>query len=734
MWRRTEWGSEIGRNAFLYLILFAWMYQLLAPLGQVGNIPDMTEFYLFVGALLLIDLLIPRIIWKSLLKWLAVFYMLHGFFYSHIPLWQEDWILQGMQQLSSGAGELATRHPMAANEFTRTFLFLLFLWIAASVYRNAVGSRVWLFVLLFVGETVLGTIDTFFPPDSSGYVVRYFLFGFLLMAFSQLPELERISKIPDKLRGWSAGWVAWTLLIPLVAVGTGIAAPKFPPDWPDPVSFLQGKAAGETATGNKRIGYGSNDERLGGGFVMDDTVVFSVIANERGYYRGESKTIYTGKGWESTGRGGMQLRGNGSQILQNPAVQDRYGVANGVKSKQVTQEVHIENSGFDVLFAQYQLTDIGVGTRPPNAGRVFDPAGWKVSDTLRNGDAYRVVSQVPYYDPQGIIEREKKQPQAKGDEQYLQLPETLPKRVIDLARQITAGKATAYEKAKAIEQYLRTNYRYQTEDIPYPAAEQDFVDQFLFESKEGYCDHFSTSMVVMARAAGLQARWTKGFTDGEMDLSVNLPDKEMTKYVIRNKNAHSWPEVFIPGTGWIPFEPTATFSQPVIQELAPVPATSTPEPTKNDQPNLPEEEDPSVDVSRQIDWSVITKIALGLTVLLLIAGILFWRKLLVAYYIRRPMMPGNDAKSAVLLAVERLLTALQRFGWKREPSLTVREFGAEITNKGFRGNEWIMVAKLYERVRYGDKSMEQKDLKEMRSLWERILRKAGRSSGRTNKR
>jgi hypothetical protein len=565
-------------------------------------------------------------------------------------------------------------------------------------------------------------------------VVRYFLFGFLLMAFSQLPELERMSKIPEKLRGWSAGWVAWTLVITLVAVGTGIAAPKFPPDWPDPVSFLQGKVARENATGSKRIGYGNNDERLGGGFVMDDTVVFSVIANERGYYRGESKTVYTGKGWESTGVGAVQLRGSDSQILQNSALQNRYGVANGIKSKQVTQEVQIENGSFDVLLAQYQLTDIRVGTRSANAGRIFDPAGWKVSGTLRSGDAYRVVSQVPYYDPQGIIDREKNRPQVRIDEQYLQLPATLPKRVVDLAQQITAGEATAYEKAKAIEEYLRTNYRYQTEDIPYPAENQDFVDQFLFESKAGYCDHFSTSMVVMARAAGLQARWTKGFTDGEMDLSVNLPDKEMTKYVIRNKNAHSWPEVLIPGTGWIPFEPTATFSQPVVQEAAPIPTNSTPEPTQNEQPNLLEEEDPGVDVSNQVDWSVITKIALALTVLLLIAGVLFWRKLLLAYYIRRPMMKGNDVKSAVLLAVERLLTVLQRFGWKREPSLTVREFGAEMTNKGFRGNEWMMLAKLYERVRYGDKSMEQKDLKEMRSLWERILRKAGRSTGRTNRR
>lgn len=730
MWQPTKWGSgTLWRDAFLYMILFAWLYQLLAALGQTGGIPDMTGFYLFVGTLLLIDLLVAGVIGRSILKGMAVLVALHYFFERHTAIWQPDWLIRGLSQLTDGVSYILQKHVMETNDFTRTFLFLQFLWIAASVYRNAVGSRIWLFVLLFVGEIVLGVADTFFPPDSSGYVVQYFLFGFLLMAFSQLPELERWTKLPQKLKGWPMGWVVWTLAITLAAVGTGIAAPKFPPAWPDPVSFLQGKTAREDGAGTKRIGYGSNDERLGGSFKMDNTVVFSVITNERGYYRGESKSIYTGKGWQSTFGNAMPIRGDGSQWLKDPDRLDQYAINKDVKSKQVTQGIQIENGKFNVLFAQYPLAEIRVNSRSQNV-RSFNPSDWKVFDQLQTGDAYRVVSQVPYYDPKGIIEREQNPPPVQLDNQYRQLPDALPPRVVQLAQQITADKTSAYDKAKAIEQYLRSNYRYQTEDIPYPADNQDFVDQFLFDTKEGYCDHFSTSMVVMARAVGLNARWVKGFTDGEMDLSANLPDKEMTKYVVRNKNAHSWPEVFIPGTGWVPFEPTATFSQPVIQEVAPVPVDSAPTPGKKEQPDMPEQQDGSVNVQREINWSLIGYIMLVLMAVLLIAVIVFRRRLLVEYYVRRSLVDGGDVKSAVLMAIERLLNALQRFGLKREPDLTVREFGLEMTNKGYRGNEWVLLSKLFERVRYGDKSLQHKEMNEMKSLWERIVRKIGRTNRR----
>ncbi|MBH9787471.1 transglutaminase, partial [Clostridioides difficile] len=75
-------------------------------------------------------------------------------------------------------------------------------------------------------------------------------------------------------------------------------------------------------------------------------------------------------------------------------------------------------------------------------------------------------------------------------------------------------------------------------------------------TKVGYCDNFSTSMVVLLRSVGIPARWVKGFAPG----TAGPVSDGLREYRITNDNAHSWVEAFIPGTGWMEFEPTIGFS------------------------------------------------------------------------------------------------------------------------------------------------------------------------------
>ena len=82
-----------------------------------------------------------------------------------------------------------------------------------------------------------------------------------------------------------------------------------------------------------------------------------------------------------------------------------------------------------------------------------------------------------------------------------------------------------------------------------PADVVDVADYFLFDLRRGYCDYYATAFVVLARAAGLPARFATGFTAGSWDPVQRL-------WVVDEGNAHSWPEVFFPEVGWIPFEPT----------------------------------------------------------------------------------------------------------------------------------------------------------------------------------
>ena len=142
---------------------------------------------------------------------------------------------------------------------------------------------------------------------------------------------------------------------------------------------------------------------------------------------------------------------------------------------------------------------------------------------------------------------------------HTSLPAGVPERVRGLAQRVTSGQSTPYQKVKAIEQHLKTNYTYRLADpssgnIP---AGHDPVDWFLFESKEGTCGNFSSAFVVLARSVGLPARVVSGW-------SISPVDGAQTVYT---DQAHQRAEVAFNGLGWIPFEPTATGGAPGRAEV-----------------------------------------------------------------------------------------------------------------------------------------------------------------------
>ncbi|MEA2628216.1 MAG: hypothetical protein QOJ10_676 [Chloroflexota bacterium] len=125
-------------------------------------------------------------------------------------------------------------------------------------------------------------------------------------------------------------------------------------------------------------------------------------------------------------------------------------------------------------------------------------------------------------------------------------------RIHQLAVTITtaAHATTPYDKAKAIESYLRDsgNYKYNL-DVRTPVG-QDPLDYFLFTSKQGYCEFFASAMGDMLRSLGIPTRLVNGFGPGTYDNTTNA-------WVVRGEDAHTWVESYFPTFGWIPFEPTA---------------------------------------------------------------------------------------------------------------------------------------------------------------------------------
>lgn len=131
-------------------------------------------------------------------------------------------------------------------------------------------------------------------------------------------------------------------------------------------------------------------------------------------------------------------------------------------------------------------------------------------------------------------------------ETYLQLPPVDP-RVRQLALEITQPEASVYDKARAVESYLQSNYGY-TLDLP-PAMPADPIAYFLLAARRGHCEFFASAMTILLRAVGIPARLVNGFLQGSYnDLSG--------QYTVRASDAHTWVEVYFPTYGWIGFDPT----------------------------------------------------------------------------------------------------------------------------------------------------------------------------------
>ena len=135
-------------------------------------------------------------------------------------------------------------------------------------------------------------------------------------------------------------------------------------------------------------------------------------------------------------------------------------------------------------------------------------------------------------------------------EPYLAVPPTEHQADIEaLARELTAEAANTYDQAIALQSYLRSaqNFEYSTELGP--VRSEDAIWDFLTDRK-GYCVQYATAMTIMARMVGIPSRMAVGFLPGQADEEV------VGQYLVSGRQAHTWPELYFEGAGWVRFEPT----------------------------------------------------------------------------------------------------------------------------------------------------------------------------------
>ncbi len=254
----------------------------------------------------------------------------------------------------------------------------------------------------------------------------------------------------------------------------------------------------------------------------------------RYYWRSVTYDIYGGQGWYASHV--QVLDYDAGEQIHSPTQLHRRLVRQEVEVVAEAEEHLLHTAGILVAADQRYR----VAWRPP--GDIFA--------ALTKSPVYRVDSLVPVVGAEEL--------RAAGSdypdwvlERYLTLPDEVPERVLALGRDLTATEPTPYDRALAIERYLRENYPY-TLDVPQPPLNRDIADYFLFDLHKGYCDYYATAMTVLARAAGLPARLAIGYASGDYDAAE-------ARYIVTEADAHAWTEIYFPEHGWITFEPTGGY-------------------------------------------------------------------------------------------------------------------------------------------------------------------------------
>ncbi|MBI5300894.1 MAG: transglutaminase domain-containing protein [Chloroflexi bacterium] len=441
----------------------------------------------------------------------------------------------------------------------------LLVWVMAYfaawyIYRR---HQVW-GAILPAGAAI--TLNLFYSAPQSGLYFGLFVTSALLLivrlnlhAMERVWRRESIGYAPDISFDFLTYGVAFSLLLIMLAWVVPPTAPG--PSWLALLDPLQGPWQGveeefsrvfSALRGGVRQSptsfYGTTLS-MGGPVKLGQRSVMDVQTNYGRYWRAAVYDRYISVGWMNTHLDAVTLNANDSRLV----------TLAGSLRVEVTQTVKVYLPDQNLLVAAAQPLRFSVPTeirfaQPPESepdAALMDVALVRARKMIREGDTYTAVSAISVADEKSL-RRDSVDYSRWISATYLQLPDDMPARVRALAQTITISYTNPYDKAAALETYLRRRIRY-NENVSAPPPNRDAVDYLLFERPEGYCNYYASAMAVLARALGIPARVASGYSLGEYHDGA---------FHVVESNAHSWPELYFPAYGWIEFEPTA--SQPLI--------------------------------------------------------------------------------------------------------------------------------------------------------------------------
>ncbi|HEU5057211.1 MAG TPA: DUF3488 and transglutaminase-like domain-containing protein, partial [Kofleriaceae bacterium] len=433
----------------------------------------------------------------------------------------------------------------ASRDYQQVYILSFLMLVAATVLNSEVS-----FGLFFLGFVVASTwalvLIHLRREMEDNFLVRH--------ADGAASQPVQVARLLASRRIVGAGFFAGTALVS-IAVFAGatllfLAVPR--------IGF--GLFFAKSRGGVHLTGF-SDGVTLGGHGVIknDDTVVMRVEVGGgyRGreapylHWRGAAFDQYLGGRWSRSADAPDTIRqfsGGHHHLLYDRGRHGDSGELDRRRARGMKQDIYLEPLGYDVLF----------GASMPLAFRIdgsHRPTRWRDerNDEFRfphaAGIKYTVYSETDA-PPAGVL-RAARGELPPGYGVYLQVPPEIGREVRDLAMDITRGHHSDYDKARAVEAYLRENLGYTLEMVSPRGREP--LEFFLLDRKKGHCEYFSSAMAILLRIAEVPTRNVNGFLGGEWN--------EYSDYIaVRAGDAHSWVEVYIRGVGWVTFDPTPSAS------------------------------------------------------------------------------------------------------------------------------------------------------------------------------
>lgn len=316
---------------------------------------------------------------------------------------------------------------------------------------------------------------------------------------------------------------------------------------------------------------------LGRGNPLSDTTILNVEApprpstNVRYYWRSRVYDTYE-DGWTSSLPAVQDVTPDESN-LNYPEYDSRAPTTFSITTAFPIQNLHTPSQ-------PVWVSRPGEAFLAINSDGSADVSHFKANPVLRAGDIYQVEASLSAATVKELREAGTDYPDWVTD-RYLQLPETITPRTLELAAELAVDFENPYDITQAITNFLRTNLEY-NDTVPEPPEGQEPIDWILFDHKQAFCNYYASAEIVMLRSLGIPARLAVGYAEGER-ISIggiedvptiqsggeNIPQDIQVEgdiFNVRHRDAHAWPEVFFPNIGWVEFEPTVS-QQPILRPL-----------------------------------------------------------------------------------------------------------------------------------------------------------------------